>query len=134
MLQVGAVMAGTAMGDVLAVHAALAECGDEVRLSVSRETAELVARVVDARARGEQVLFTRPGAEVTPNRAAELLGVSRPQVRNMMDRGALTFRMVGSHHRIAVSSVQAFRDRERPRRAQALADLANVQNDLGLTE
>lgn len=127
-------MGTTIMRDARAVHEALAVRGDEVRLSVSRKTAELVARVVDARARGEQVLFTRRDAEVTPNQAAELLGVSRPQVRKMMDAGVLKSRMVGSHHRIAVSSVQAFLDGERPRRARALADLADLQNDLGLTE
>lgn len=126
-------MAGAVVRDARAVHDALAKRGDEVRMSVSRETAELVARVVDARARGEQVLFTRRDAEVTPNQAAELLGVSRPQVRKMMDAGVIEFRMVGTHHRIPVSAIQAFLDAERPRRARALADLADLQNELGLT-
>ena len=112
---------------------ALAGRGDTVALSVSRETAELLARVVDARAQGGHVLVTKGDAEVTPNQAADLLGVSRPQVRKMMDAGALEFRMVGSHHRIAVSSIQAFLDAERSRRAQALAALVDLQNELGLT-
>ena len=68
--------------DAEALHRALAVAGDEVRVSLSRETAELVARVVDARVRGQQVLLTRGNAEVTPNEAAVLLGMSRPQVRN----------------------------------------------------
>jgi excisionase family DNA binding protein len=134
MKQIGCGMADTITRDVEAVQRALEADGDEVQLSLSRETAELVARVVDARARGQQILVTRGNAEVTPNEAAELLGMSRPQVRKLMDQGVLDFRKVGSHHRIRVSSIQAFLDAERPRRRAALDDLADVQDDLGLTQ
>lgn len=127
-------MPETIARDVEAVHRALDAGGDEVQVSLSRETAELVARVVDARARGQQVLVTRGNAEVTPNEAAELLGMSRPQVRKLMDQGVLDFRKVGAHHRIRVSSIQAFLDVERPRRRAALEDLAELQDKLGLTE
>lgn len=116
------------------MHHALGVQGDEVRVSLSRETAEFVARIVDARARGQQILVTRGNAEVTPNQATALLGMSRPQVRKLMDQGALAFRTVGTHHRIPVSSIQSFLDAERPRRRAALVDLAAAQNDLGLTE
>lgn len=120
--------------DVEAVHRALDAGGDEVQVSLSRETAELLARIVDARARGQQVLLTRGHAEVTPSEAAELLGMSRPQVRKLMDQGVLDFRKVGAHHRIRVSSIRAFLDAERPRRRAALDDLADLQDELGLTK
>lgn len=126
-------MAEALARDVRELRRALAGRGDTVEVSVSREAAELFARVVDARVHGGNVFVTKRDAEVTPNQAADLLGVSRPQVRKMMDAGALEFRMVGSHHRIQVSSIQAFLDAERPRRARALMDLADLQNELGLT-
>lgn len=59
--------------------------------------------------------------------------MSRPQVRKRMDRGLLEFRKVGTHHRVRVSSIRAFLESERPRRRDALADLAALQNELGLT-
>lgn len=120
--------------DAEALHRALAVAGDEVRVSLSRETAELVARVIDARVRGQQVLLTRGNAEVTPNEAAVLLGMSRPQVRKLLDQGLLEFRKVGAHHRIRVESIEGFLGAERSRRRAALADLAHVQDELGLTE
>lgn len=127
-------MVKTLTRDAEALHRALDAAGDEVSVSLSRETAELLARLVDARARGLQVLVTRGTAEVTPNEAAVLLGMSRPQVRKLLDQDALEFRKVGAHHRIRVESIQAFLDAERPRRRAALAELAQVQNELGLTE
>ena len=120
--------------DAEALHRALGADGDRVEVSLSRETAELMSRLVDARARGQEILVTRGNAEVTPTEAAALLGMSRPQVRKLMDQGSLDFRKVGSHHRIQVASIGKFLDTERPRRREALQDLSELQNELGLTE
>lgn len=119
--------------DAEALHHALEMNGNEVRVALSRETAELVSRLVDARVRGEEIVVAPSRAEVTTTEAAVLLGMSRPQVRKLMDRGLLEFRKVGTHHRIRVSSIRAFLDAERPRRRAALAELAELQNELGLT-
>ncbi len=120
--------------DAEALHRALAGSGSEIQVELSRETAELVSRLLDARVRGEEILVTAGNAEVTPTEAAVLLGMSRPQVRKLMDRGLLDFRMVGTHHRVQVSAIRAFLEAERPRRRQVPAELAAVQNDLDLTE
>jgi len=119
--------------DAAALHRALEGPGDEVKVSLSRETAELVSRLIDARAHGEQILVSPGNAEVTPTEAAVLLGMSRPQVRKLMERGLLDFRKVGTHHRIRVASIRTFLESERPRRREALAELAALQNELGLT-
>lgn len=120
--------------DARALHQALASSGAEVRVDLSRETAELVSQWVDAQTRGEEIIISPGNAEVTPTEAAVLLGMSRPQVRRLMDRGLLDFRKVGTHHRIRVSSIRAFQETERPRRREAMAELADLQNQLGLTE
>ena len=120
--------------DAEALHRALEGAGGEVKVKLSRATAELVSQLVDARARGEEIVVTPGTAEVTPTEAAVLLGMSRPQVRKLMDRGLLEFRMVGTHHRIRVSSIREFLAAEQPRRREALAKLADLQNELGLTE
>lgn len=120
--------------DADALHRALGKDGDEIEVSLSRETVEMLARLVDARARGQDIVVTRGIAEVTPTEAASLLGMSRPQVRKLMDDGKLDFRKVGTHHRIGVSSIRAFLDAERERRAPILAELAEFQNEAGLLE
>lgn len=120
--------------DADALHRALGKQGDKIDVSLSRPTLEMVARLVDARARGQEILVTRGLAEVTPTEAASLLGMSRPQVRKLMDDGNLDFRKVGTHHRIRVASIRAFLDAERERRAPILAELAEFQNDIGLLE
>lgn len=120
--------------DAQAVRQALAGSGDRVEVSLSREAAEFIARFLDARAQGRRVVVTRGGDEVSPNEAAALLGMSRPQVRKLMETGHLAYRTVGTHHRITVASVEAWRARETPRRHAALAALTDLQNELGLDE
>ncbi|MFT4187168.1 MAG: helix-turn-helix domain-containing protein [Aeromicrobium sp.] len=120
--------------DAAALRHALAADGEEVTLRLSRSTAEWLSRVIDAKAQGQDVITTRGHDEVTPAEAAKLLGMSRPQVRKLMDEGRLPFRKVGSHHRVSVSAVNAFLDAERAQREVALAEFARVQNELGLFE
>ncbi|NLH71118.1 MAG: helix-turn-helix domain-containing protein [Brooklawnia sp.] len=116
------------------LHRALAKGGDEVLLTVSRETAEWMAQLVDAKVSGHDVMLTNSLGEVTPTQAGQLLGMSRPQVRKLMNDGKLDFRKVGTHHRITVASIRAFLEAERKRSAPVLAELARLQNDAGLEE
>lgn len=127
-------MADVLMRDAEALRRALDDAGDEVRVSVSRETAEWLSRIVDARSRGQRVVVTHGRAEVTPAEAATLLGVSRPQIRKFMDQGKLGFRMVGAHHRIPVESIEAFRAWERKQMTKGMEELSRLQNELGLFE
>lgn len=120
--------------DADALHRALDHAGDEVKVSVSRQTAEWLARIMDARSRGQRVIVTHGNAEVTPAEAAALLGVSRPQVRKFMDEGKLGYRMVGAHHRIPMESIEAFRVWEQKQMTQGMEELSRLQNELGLFE
>ena len=71
-------------------------------------------------------------AEVTPEDAAGILGISRPFVRRRMDVGLLPFRRVGAHRRIRLADVLAFRAREQPVR-EALDALSAGTEDLERT-
>lgn len=43
--------------------------------------------------------------EMSPEKAAEVLGVSRPHVRHLMDKGLIKYDKKGSHFRIAASDL-----------------------------
>jgi excisionase family DNA binding protein len=118
--------------DAGAIHQALTNKSKQVSLTLSRSTAEFVSWAVDAKAQGRAIIIAPD--EVTLAEAARILGMSRPQVRKIMDSGRLPFHMVGSHHRIALNDVQEFRDAERVRRREAMKEYARVQNELGLFE
>jgi excisionase family DNA binding protein len=99
---------------------------------LSRETIELVAQMVDARAKGGEVIFTHSNRGLTPTEAAAALGISRPQVRKLMDQGLLPYHLVGTHHRIPIEGLTGYLESERKRRREARKKYAAFQNELGL--
>jgi excisionase family DNA binding protein len=119
--------------DTQALHRALENDADEISVSLSRQTAELLAQVVDAQAKGQEIVITQGIHEVTTSDAAKMLGMSRPQVRRLIDQQKLPFRLVGTHHRIPVAAIRAFLDIESKRQHAAMAKLVALQNELGLT-
>jgi excisionase family DNA binding protein len=61
----------------------------------------------------DPVFLLRRSQEISPEQAAQLLGVSRPLVYKLLDEGSLPFRQIGTHRKIAVGDVlklQAKRD------------------------
>jgi excisionase family DNA binding protein len=125
-------MPATLEKDAQELHRALAGRGNWLNLNLSRETAEIVARVIDTRVAGGEVVFTSGREELSPSEAAAMLGVSRPQVRKLMDKGFIPFRMVGSHHRIAMDDLVRYLEGERERRKVVRKKYVALQNELGL--
>jgi len=94
----------------------------------------MVTRWVDAQLRGQEVVVTQGLKELSPTEAAQMMGMSRAQVRKLLDQGSLPFRMVGSHHRIRLDAIHQWLEIEDARQETAMAELIALQNELGLTE
>ncbi len=70
----------------------------------------LLVLIVDHLRAGDGVTVMPIHAELTTVEAAELLDVSRPYLIKQLDAGALSHHMVGSHRRLRLSDVLAYRD------------------------
>ncbi len=125
-------VAGT---DTTALRRALEEGGEEidVRLTLPRDLAQQVLRLIEAQRRGGAVVVPAR-SELTPNEAAAILGVSRPQVYKLIEEGRLAHRMVGTHRRIPVASVAAFHSEQQASQRAAMKELTALSNDLGLID
>jgi excisionase family DNA binding protein len=71
-------------------------------------------------------------AVLTTGQAADLLGVSRPTVVSLINAGKLPATLVGTHRRLRLSDVLAHRERQAAARREALRDLTQVSEELGL--
>lgn len=91
---------------------------------------EALRQVVDAMSRGESVTVIPHDKQLTSQEAAEILSVSRPHLIKLLDRGELPCHRVGTHRRIKIEDVLAYRERRDAERRAALAELTRLSEEL----
>lgn len=79
---------------------------------------DLLLRGVHELRRGNSVSLLSFGRLLTTQQAAELLGMSRPYLVRLLERGDLPYEMVGTHRRIDLEDLLHYR-RERSARRRA---------------
>jgi excisionase family DNA binding protein len=90
---------------------------------VPEELSGIMARILRIVASGGTVTIGSMPEELTTSTAAEQLGISRPTLMKMIDRGEIHAHKVGSHTRLRTSDVLAFRIERQARRRKAFEEL-----------
>jgi excisionase family DNA binding protein len=103
---------------------------DELSGQEARELAAALDTALRAFTSDEPIEIIAVGADVTTTQAARLLGMSRQYLVRLLDRGAIPFHMTGTHRRINVSDLLAYKQRLR----EGVQRLARLSEDLGLYE
>ena len=85
----------------------------------------LLAKLVET----NEVLLVNEEAELSPEDAAKVLGISRPLVYKRMNDGRLPFRQVGTHRRVSLRDVLALKPSE-DRRRRFVRELSEDTDDL----
>lgn len=96
------------------------------------ELRALLADVVRTMRRGQGLTIAPLGQRLTTQEAADLLGVSRPTLVKLLDRGAIPYEQPSRHRRLRLADVLAFRDQRRQEQRMALRDLARSAQDMEL--
>jgi excisionase family DNA binding protein len=103
------------------------------------ETIELPPAIFDALAAIAEALRRGNGVSVIPlhhllttNEAAELVNVSRPYLVRLLKEKKIPFEMVGTHRRVRLGDVLAFREQREEQRREALQNLVRQSEKLGL--
>lgn len=106
--------------------------GADDELTLPPAALRLLVRALTELGRGNAVALTPIRAELTTQQAADILNVSRPHVAKLLDEGAMPSRRVGSHRRVLLADVLAYRDESRAKRHAALDELAALSQDLDM--
>ncbi len=86
-------------------------------LDLPAPVAEALAELLAAAADGQPALVLRSPNDLSTEQAAAVLGVSRPTVVRLVEAGKLPARMVGTHRRLALGDVLAYREASSGRRS-----------------
>jgi excisionase family DNA binding protein len=101
-------------------------------VQIPKTTVDGLIEMLEAVVAGDTATVVRTPREVTTQQAAQVLNVSRPTVVRLIDQGALPARKVGSHRRIPLADLLAYRDQMVAHRCQALEDMVRDAEALGL--
>lgn len=86
--------------------------------------------VVEGMAQGQTITLVAHGKELTTQEAAELLHVSRPHLVKLLDDGAIAHHKVGTHRRVALEDVLAYRQQRASTRRSKLDELTRLSEEL----
>ena len=109
-----------------------ARFGAEETVDIPTPAVWLLREILDQMAHGNGVALTPLHAELTTRQAADLLQVSRTHLVQLLNEGRMPCRKVGSHRRVRVEDILAYRRETESRRREALDELTARDQELGL--
>src|ERR1035438_2071092 len=93
---------------------------------------EFLVKLIADLCEGQSVAIVQNDAQLTTVEAARMLGVSRQFLVKVLERGGVPHHMVGTHRRVYVRDLLAYKARRDSKRRQALDDLTRAEAQDGL--
>lgn len=100
----------------------------EVPVSALRMLVDILANMAE----GNAISLVPIHAELTTQQTADFLNVSRPYVVGLLERGDLPHHKVGTHRRVRFSDLMAYQQAHLAKSKARLAELAKLDQELGL--
>ena len=100
-------------------------------VKLSAPLVDLVSDLFSIIARGETVTLVPLSRRLTTQEAADILNVSRPHLIKLIERRELDCKMVGTHRRLALVDVLAYKVKRSEGRRDALKEMQDIAEDFG---
>jgi len=88
-------------------------------------------RVTEVMARGDSITIVPVGKEMTTQKAADMLNISRQYLVRLLQEGRIPYTKTGKHRRLRLDDVLAFRQQRDSERRAGLDELTKMSEEFG---
>lgn len=106
------------------------ETGEKIILPV--KALKLLSEILKAMSEGKPVSIVPMATEVTTQKAAELLGCSRPHLVKLLEEGKIEYTKIGKHRRIKYEDIVRYKQKMKEDQKKYLIEIMNSDEELGL--
>jgi excisionase family DNA binding protein len=93
---------------------------------------KLLSEILKAMSEGKPVSIVPMATEVTTQKAAELLGCSRPHLVKLLEEGKIEYTKIGKHRRIKYENIIRYKQKMKEEQKKHLIEIMNADEELGL--
>lgn len=92
----------------------------------------LLGDILKAMGQGKPISIVPIATEVTTQKAAEILGCSRPFLVKLLEEGQIEYTKVGKHRRLKFEDVLNYRQKMKAEQKKNIIEIMNFDEELGL--
>ena len=93
---------------------------------------ELLGEILKSMSEGIPISIVPEATEVTTQKAAEIIGCSRPHLVKLLETGEIEFIKVGKHRRINIEDVYKYKLKMKEIQKQRIIEMMNFDEEIGL--
>jgi excisionase family DNA binding protein len=102
------------------------------RIKVPLSALKFLGEILKAMSQGKPFSLVPVATEVTTQKAAEIIGCSRPHLVKLLEEGQIEYTKVGKHRRVKFEDVMKYKKRMKRTQKQNIIDIMKLDEELGI--
>lgn len=102
------------------------------RLKLPYKALKLLGDILKSMGEGKPISIVPIATEVTTQKAAEIIGCSRPHLVKLLEDGKINFTKIGKHRRLLFEDVLKYKNEMKLEQKRNIIDIMNFDEEIGL--
>lgn len=102
------------------------------KITIPSRALKLLGDILKAMSQGNPISIVPIATEVTTQKAAEILGCSRPHLVKLLEEGKIEYTKVGKHRRLKFEDVFKYRELMKAEQKKRITDIMKFDEEIGL--